>query len=71
MPVDLHAFYPKLKQRMLDTVFVVDENNRIVFVSDTCEPLLGCSSDTLIGTSITHSMHFDDLATIRDSTHSS
>ncbi|NQD81426.1 diguanylate cyclase, partial [Pseudomonas sp. CrR14] len=33
MPVDLQALYPKLIHLMLDTVFVVDPDNRIVFVS--------------------------------------
>ena len=41
MPVDLQALYPRLIHLMLDTVFVVDRDNQIVFVSDACEVLLG------------------------------
>lgn len=61
MPVDLHALYPKLIHLMLDTVFVVDRDNQIVFVSDACEALLGYRADELIGTTITTYMHPDDL----------
>ncbi|MGM0564300.1 MAG: diguanylate cyclase domain-containing protein [Pseudomonadota bacterium] len=67
MPVDLEALYPKLIHLMLDTVFVVDGNNEIVFVSDACESLLGYRSDELIGTSITDYMHPDDLAVTQQS----
>lgn len=62
MPVDLETLYPKLIQLMLDTVFVVDRDNRIVFVSDACQTLLGYRADELIGTPITRYMHPDDLA---------
>ncbi|MFP3335848.1 diguanylate cyclase, partial [Pseudomonas sp. SIMBA_064] len=34
MPVDLQALYPRLIHLMLDTVFVVDRDNQIAFVSD-------------------------------------
>jgi len=67
MPVDLQALYPKLINLMLDTVFVVDEDNQIVFVSDACEVLLGYRADELTGTSITDYMHPDDLADTLDS----
>ena len=67
MPVDLQALYPKLIHLMLDTVFVVDKDNQIVFVSDACESLLGYLPHELIGTLITHYMHPDDLAATRDS----
>jgi diguanylate cyclase (GGDEF)-like protein/PAS domain S-box-containing protein len=67
MPVDLEALYPKLIHLMLDTVFVVDGDNQIVFVSDACEALLGYSADELVGTPITHYMHPDDLARTRAS----
>lgn len=67
MPVDLQTLYPKLIHLMLDTVFVVDEDNQIVFVSDACESLLGYYSYELIGTPITNYMHPDDLAATRDS----
>ncbi|WP_373183979.1 diguanylate cyclase domain-containing protein [Halomonas campaniensis] len=62
MPVDLQALYPKLVHLMLDTVFLVDRDNQIVFVSDACEALLGYRADELTGTTITNYMHPDDLA---------
>lgn len=67
MPVDLEALYPKLIHLMLDAVFVVDCDNRIVFVSDACETLLGYRADELTGTPITDYMHPDDLADTRAS----
>jgi diguanylate cyclase (GGDEF)-like protein/PAS domain S-box-containing protein len=67
MPVDLQALYPKLIHLMLDTVFVVDRHNQIVFVSDACEKLLGYRADELTGTAITDYMHPDDLALTRAS----
>ncbi len=67
MPVDLQALYPKLIHLMLDTVFVVDGDSQIVFVSDGCEALLGYRADELIGTQITHYMHPEDLARTRAS----
>ncbi|WP_053139892.1 sensor domain-containing diguanylate cyclase [Pseudomonas sp. MIACH] len=67
MPVDLQALYPKLIHLMLDTVFVVDGDSQIVFVSDACEALLGYRADELIGTLITHYMHPEDLARTRAS----
>ncbi len=67
MPVDLQALYPKLIHLMLDTVFVVDQDDQIVFVSDACEALLGYRAEELIGTPITHYMHPDDLPATRAS----
>lgn len=67
MPVDLQALYPKLIQLMLDTVFVVDRDNTIVFVSNACEALLGYRADELIGTPITRYMHPEDLDATRAS----
>lgn len=67
MPVDLQALYPKLIHLMLDTVFVVDGENQIAFVSDACEALLGYSADELRGTLITRYMHPEDLARTRAS----
>ena len=67
MAVDLHALYPKLIHLMLDTVFVVDINDHIVFVSDACEALLGYRPDELNGTAITRYMHPEDLAATRAS----
>ncbi|UXZ54303.1 sensor domain-containing diguanylate cyclase [Halomonas sp. 7T] len=62
MPVDLQALYPKLVHLMLDTVFVVNGDHRILFVSDACESLLGYRAEELTGTVITRYMHPDDLA---------
>ena len=62
MPADLTALYPKLINLMLDTVFVVDAEDRIVFVSDTCSTLLGFEPGEMVGTLITDYMHPDDLA---------
>ncbi|WP_179179235.1 sensor domain-containing diguanylate cyclase [Pseudomonas sivasensis] len=67
MPVDLQALYPKLIHLMLDTVFVVDSENQIVFVSDACEALLGYRAEELTGTLITHYMHPEDLPRTRAS----
>src|SRR5471032_1227828 len=67
MPVDLQALYPKLIHLMLDTVFVVDSENLIVFVSDACAALLGYRADELTGTLITDYMHPEDLARTRAS----
>jgi diguanylate cyclase (GGDEF)-like protein/PAS domain S-box-containing protein len=67
MPVDLQALYPKLIHLMLDTVFVVDSENQIVFVSDACEALLGYRADELAGSLITDYMHPEDLARTRAS----
>ncbi|PSS58455.1 sensor domain-containing diguanylate cyclase [Pseudomonas sp. BBP2017] len=67
MPVDLQALYPKLIHLMLDTVFVVDRDNQIVFVSDACETLLGYRADELTGTPITDYIHPDDLSVTRAS----
>ncbi|EGN74806.1 PAS domain S-box/diguanylate cyclase (GGDEF) domain-containing protein [Idiomarina sp. A28L] len=61
MPVNIKALAPKLINLMLDTVFVVDPENHIVFVSDACEELLGYPPAELIGTMITDYMHPEDL----------
>lgn len=67
MAIDLQALYPKLIHLMLDTVFVVDGSDHIVFVSDACKALLGYRADELIGTTITSYMHPDDLDATRAS----
>ncbi len=67
MPVDLQALYPKLIHLMLDTVFVVDPDDHIVFVSGACEALLGYRPDELTGTPITRYMHPEDLLATRAS----
>ncbi|MDR9440395.1 MAG: sensor domain-containing diguanylate cyclase [Halomonas sp.] len=69
MPVDLQALSPKLIHLMLDTVFVVEGNNRIIFVSNACEALLGYRPDELVGTMITDYMHPEDLAATQASIH--
>src|SRR5690606_18775086 len=60
MPVDLTALYPKLIHLLMDTVFVVDPDNRIIFVSNTCKTLLGYDADELTGTLISDYMHPED-----------
>lgn len=67
MAIDLQALYPKLIHLMLDTVFVVDESDHIVFVSDACKTLLGYLPDEMIGTNITRYMHPEDLDATRAS----
>lgn len=67
MPIDLKLLYPKLINLMLDPVFLVDRDNRIVFVSNACEQLLGYSAEELIGTLITSYMHPEDLEATRAS----
>ena len=67
MPVDPKALFPKLINLMLDTVFVVDRDHQIVFVSDACESLLGYRAEELIGTPIIDYMHPDDLEASRAS----
>lgn len=62
MSINLQALYPKLINLMLDTVFVVDRHNKIVYVSDGCEALLGYRADELTGTVITNYVHPDDRA---------
>jgi len=67
MPINLQALYPKLINLLLDTVFVVDADNQIVYVSDGCEALLGYRADELKGTPITRYVHPDDHAATRAS----
>jgi diguanylate cyclase (GGDEF)-like protein/PAS domain S-box-containing protein len=67
MPVDLKALFPKLTNLLLDAVFVVDLDDRIVFVTDACEALLGYRADELMGTPITDYVHPDDLEATRAS----
>lgn len=67
MPVDLKALFPKLTNLLLDAVFVVDLDDRIVFVTDACEALLGYRADELVGTPITDYVHPDDLEATRAS----
>ena len=65
MAVDQQALYPRLIHLMLDTVFVVDRDNQIVFVSNACETLLGYRAEELIGTTITDYMHTEDQSGVK------
>lgn len=67
MPINLQALYPRLITLMLDTVFVVDAKNEIVFVSDACETLLGYRAEEIVGTQITDYIHPEDLEITRTS----
>ncbi|RUO23561.1 diguanylate cyclase [Aliidiomarina iranensis] len=67
MAVNLKALAPKLINLMLDTVFVVDRDHQIVFVSNACENLLGYTAAELKGTTITDYVHPDDLEATKDS----
>lgn len=67
MPTNLQELYPKLINLLLDTVFVVDSDNTIVYVSDGCEKLLGYRADELIGTAIINYVHPEDAAATRSS----
>ncbi len=67
MPTNLQELYPKLINLLLDTVFVVDSDNIIVYVSDGCEQLLGYRADELVGTAIINYVHPEDLAATRSS----
>jgi len=61
MPVDLNALTSNLVNQLLDPVFVVDEEGRIVFVSEACESLLGYTPGEMVGTPIRQYIHPDDL----------
>jgi diguanylate cyclase (GGDEF)-like protein/PAS domain S-box-containing protein len=63
----MQALFPKLINLLLDTVFVVDESNHIVFVSDACHRLLGYQPDEMIGQAILEFVHPDDRAGTRAS----
>jgi len=49
MKLNVQALLPDFLNLMLDTVFVVDIEGRIVFVSAACERMLGYSQQELIG----------------------
>lgn len=61
MPVDLKALYPKLINLLLETVFVVDESGKIVFINEACEQLLGYTPSEMIGTPMLNYIHPDDI----------
>jgi len=60
MPIDPDALFPKLVDLLLDPVFVVDEEGRIVFVSTACESLLGYTQQEMIGSWIMDYVHPGD-----------
>lgn len=61
MPVDLKTLGPKLVNLLLETVFVVDESGKIVFINAACEQLLGYTADEMIGTAMLNYLHPDDI----------
>lgn len=61
MTIDVQALFPKLINLLLDTVFVVDQSNHIVFVSDACYQLLGYQPEEMIGLPILEFLHPGDL----------
>lgn len=61
MAVDVNALYPKLVHLLLDPVFVVDESGHIVFISETCEQLLGYTAAEMTGTPVLAYIHPSDL----------
>lgn len=65
MTTDFQMLYPKLINLLLDTVFVVDGDDRILLVNDACETLLGYRTDELIGSLITDYIHPEDQITTR------
>ncbi|TGN40655.1 sensor domain-containing diguanylate cyclase [Marinobacter confluentis] len=67
MTIDVQALFPKLVNLLLDTVFLVDESNHIVFVSDACHSLLGYQPEEMIGRPILDFIHPDDLEATRAS----
>lgn len=60
MAVDLNALYPKLVHLLLDPVFVVDKSGNIVFISETCEQLLGYTAEEMTGTPVLDYIHPSD-----------
>lgn len=66
MPIDVQTLFPKLVNLLLDTVFVVDETDRIVFVSDACEQLLGYTAGEMTGKAILDFIHPGDLKITRE-----
>lgn len=67
MTIDIQALFPKLVNLLSDTVFVVDESNNIVFVSDACYQLLGYRPEEMIGHPILEFVHPADLEATRAS----
>ena len=67
MAIDVQALFPGLVNLLSDTVFVVDESNNILFVSDACYQLLGYQPQEMIGHPILVFIHPDDLEATRAS----
>lgn len=67
MTIDVQALFPRLVNLLLDTVFVVDDSNNIVFVSDACHQLLGYQPQEMTGRPILGFIHPDDLEATRAS----
>lgn len=55
-----NTLFPKLVDLLLDPVFVVDKEGRIVFISSACERMLGYTQEELIGTWMIDLVHPDD-----------
>jgi len=51
-----------LLDMMLDVVCVIDEQDKIVFVSNACERVFGYTADEMIGMNIFYLMHPDECA---------
>lgn len=60
MTTDLETLLPDIADLILDPVFVVDEEGRLVFVSAACEQVLGYTQDELIGASVMDLVHPED-----------
>lgn len=55
-----NSLYPKILDLLLDTVCVVDGEGRYVFVSASCEALLGYTPEELLGRSMIELVHPED-----------
>lgn len=60
MTTDLETLLPDIADLILDPIFVVDEQGRLVFVSAACEQTLGYTQDELAGTSVMDLVHPED-----------
>ena len=60
MTMDRPSFLDNVLDLLVDTVFVVDAAGRYLYVSASCERLLGYTPDELIGTNMIELVHPDD-----------
>lgn len=60
MSMDPQPLLPKVMDQLLDTVCVVDEEGRYVFVNAACERLLGYTREELIGRKMIELVYPDD-----------